>query len=358
MFTKSKHINIINMHLSVVLEKGFNMLPPVFRDAYKSAHINLNYAIGERDILTFRINGVNLKFNIYYAHQIGHLQLHYIKREANDALKKEKLPTLVISPVIYPRIAEKLVDMNVNYLDAVGNVYINEKTIYILNTKKKSEATSKPSKSRLFGEAGLKLLFALLQDPDAINIPYRDLAQLTGISPASITILYKEMMQNEYLLENIDDSKRLLRKRELLQRWVNGYNETLRPKLLIGRYKSVDKDFVRNYRNQQIQDWNGNWSGEAAAGIYTNYLVPGELSMFVPAEEGKWKKELRLVPTEQDPDIVVYKYFWNPNHPLFQITPNLAPPLLVYAELASSSDSRNLETAQKIYDDFLQFIEQ
>lgn len=346
------------MHLPVVLEKGFKLLPPVFREAYKHAQMRMGHAMGKRDILTFSINGVDLKFNIYYAHQIAHLQLHYIQREAIDVLKEDELPTLVISPVIYPRIAEKLVEMNVNYLDAVGNVYINDKTIYILNTKKKADTPSKPTKSRLFGEAGLKLLFALLQDPDAINIPYRDLAQLTGISPASITILYKEMMQNEYLLENIDDSKRLLRKRELLQRWVNGYQETLRPKLLIGQYKSIDKDFIRNYRNQPIAGWKGNWGGEAAAGIYTNYLLPKELTMYVPAEEGNWRKELRLMSTEKDPDIVVLRYFWNPDHPLFRITPNLAPPLLVYAELASSSDSRNLETAQKIYDEFLQFIEQ
>lgn len=93
--------------------------------------------MGERVVLTFSVNGVELKFSIYYAQQIGHLQLHYIKRDATEALKEDQLPTLVISPVIYPRIAEKLIEMNVNYLDAVGNVYINEKTIYVLNTKKR-----------------------------------------------------------------------------------------------------------------------------------------------------------------------------------------------------------------------------
>lgn len=341
-----------------ILQKGFKLLPPVFREAYKTAHVLMGYAIGERNILTFSINGVDLKFNIYYAPQIGHLQLHYIHRDAAEARKENNLPTLVLSPVIYPRIAAKLMEMNVNYLDAIGNVFINEKTVYIFNTKKKSTASAKPAGSRLFKEAGLKLLFALLQDPGAIEIPYRDLAHLTGISPASITILYKEMMQSEYLLENIDGTKRLLRKRELLQRWVTGYQETLRPKLVIGRYKSFDKDIIRNYRKQPIADWKGNWGGEAAAAIYTNYLVPQVLTMYVPADEKKWMKKLSLIPAETESEIEVLRYFWDQDHPLFRVEPDLVPPILVYAELAASSDSRNLETAQKIYNEFLQFIEQ
>jgi len=345
------------MHLPVVLDKGFKLLPHVFREAYKKAQLALNYATGKRDIFTFSVNGVELKFSIYYAQQIGHLQLHYIQRDATEALKEDQLPTLVISPVIYPRIAEKLMEMNVNYLDAVGNVYINEKTVYILNTKKK-DTTTKSIKSRLFGEAGLKLLFALLQDPEAIEIPYRNLAQLTGISPASITILFKEMMQSEYLLENEYGTKRLLRKRELLQRWVTGYQETLRPKLIIGQYKFFRKERLRTYKEEPIEDWQGNWGGEGAAAIYTNYLVPKQLTMYVPAEGKKWMKEMALLPVDTEPDIEVLQYFWDHNHPLYRIEPNLAPPLLVYAELAASSDSRNQETAQKIYDEFLQFIEQ
>ena len=341
-----------------IIRNGFKLLPPVFREAYKTAQVMMGYAIGERNTLTFNINGVELKFNIYYAPQLGHLQLHYIKRDAADALKENHLPTLVLSPVIYPRIATKLMEMNINYLDAIGNVYINEQTVYILNSKKKPDASMKPTKSRLFGEAGLKLIFALLQDPEAIDIPYRELAKLTGISPASITILYKEMMQSEYLLENVDGSKRLLRKRDLLQRWVTAYQETLRPKLVIGKYQFFRKEVIRTYKEQPISDWQGNWGGEAAAAIYTNYLKPKQLTMYVPPEGKKWMNKLTLLPVETNPDIEVLRYFWDYNHPLFRVEPNLAPPLLVYAELAASNDSRNQETAQRIYNEFLQFIEQ
>jgi hypothetical protein len=80
--------------------------------------------------------------------------------------------------------------------------------------------------------------------------------------------------------------------------------------------------------------------------------------MYVPLEEKRWMKKLRLIPVETGPEIEVLKYFWDKDHPLFRVEPDLVPPLLVYAELTASGDSRNLETAQKLYDEFLQFIEQ
>jgi hypothetical protein len=346
------------MHLPIVLDKGFKLLPPVFKEAFKTSVCEIGSSIGERDVLKITVNQVELKFNIYYAQQISHLQLHYIQRDATDAFKADFLPTLVVCPVIYPKVAKKLVEMNVNYIDSTGNVYINEKTIYILSPGKKPNTKDVPTKSRLFGESGIKLLFALLQDQEAVNFPYRELAQLINISPASITILYKEMLKSGYLLENYDDNKRLIRKRELLQRWVSGYQEILRPKLFTGMYQSIKKDFVRNYANQPIDDWQGSWGGEPAGAIYTKYLVPEILTMYVPKDDKTWMKKMSLVPSDGKQDIEVLQYFWDKDHPLFKIKPHTVPPLIVYAELTASGDSRNQETAQKIYDEYLQFIEQ
>jgi hypothetical protein len=347
------------MHLPVVLKDGFKLLPPAFREAYKSAVCEMGYAMGERDKLRITVNGVELTFNMFWAQQISHLQLNYIARDANEAMQKEQLPTLVISPVIYPKIAKKLLDLNVNYIDQFGNVYINEKTIYLQSSGKKVPSGKKMTKSRLFGETGLKLLFVLLQDQEAVNFPYRDIAKLVNISPASITILFKEMIREGYLLEDYDDSKRLLRKRELLDRWVNGYKEILRPKLMIGTFKSVKKDLVRNFRALPIIEWHGSWGNEPAGSIYTNYLSPELLTMYVTEDGKPWMKSMSLIPTNDGKhEIEVLKYFWNKDHPLFMVEPNTVPPLLAYAELVETGDSRNFETAQKIYDEYLQFIEQ
>ena len=60
-------------------------------------------------------------------------------------------------------------------------------------------------------------------------------------------------------------------------------------------------------------------------------------------------KNYRVIP---DPNgyIRIYQKFWEGNE-----TQNVtAPPLLVYADLINTGDKRNIETAQKIYGQFIQ----
>jgi hypothetical protein len=79
--------HFINMHLPIVLKKGFELLLPVFKEAYKTVQISIgNSPAGQSTILTFGVNNVKLKFNIHYANQISHLQLHHIQRAAAEAL--------------------------------------------------------------------------------------------------------------------------------------------------------------------------------------------------------------------------------------------------------------------------------
>lgn len=342
-----------------VLQKAFKLLPADFKIAYKKANYHLNYAVSppKADVFKITLKGIDLEFNVYYLDHVSHLQLNYIERDVKHTKEEQNLPTLVISKIIYPKIAAKLIEMGINYIDATGNLYINEKNVYILITGKKTTVNTIHTKSRLFGETGIKLLFVLLQDEEAAHLSYRELADAVQISPASISILYKEMIRNGYLLEEEGVHKRLLRKRELLQRWVNGFREVLRPKLVIGSYQSLKKDFVRNYATLPIDEWSGSWGGEPAAAIYTNYLIPETLTLFIPKDEKGWMKKMGLVPVNDNQDIDILRYFWDINNPLFKIRANVVPPLLAYAELAASEDSRNLETAQKIYDEYLQFIE-
>jgi hypothetical protein len=67
-----------------------------------------------------------------------------------------------------------------------------------------------------------------------------------------------------------------------LQRWVIGYKEILKPKLLIGTYQKFKKEIVVNFAELQIDTWQGNWGREPAAALYKKYLVPQVLTMYVP----------------------------------------------------------------------------
>jgi hypothetical protein len=51
-------------------------------------------------------------------------------------------------------------------------------------------------------------------------------------------------------------------------------------------------------------------------------------------------------------DVEILDAFWNPNHvPTIR---DVVPPVLAYADLATTTDGRNLEAAKMIYDEYIE----
>lgn len=63
------------------------------------------------------------------------------------------------------------------------------------------------------------------------------------------------------------DKRRLNRREELLRRWVTGYSELLRPKLVIGEFAT---DEVSKSKTIHVGD--GYWGGEVAAAKLVGHL--------------------------------------------------------------------------------------
>jgi len=97
------------------------------------------------------------------------------------------------------------------------------------------------------------------------------------------------------------------------------------------------------------------WGGEPAADILTNYLSPGEWTIYSNVDKKLLLKKGGLVPDPKDGNVIVYSIFWNPiNNFSFNIEDSkIVNPLLVYADLLATNDSRNFETAKKIYEQYL-----
>ncbi|EOR95344.1 hypothetical protein ADIARSV_1456 [Arcticibacter svalbardensis MN12-7] len=184
------------------------------------------------------------------------------------------------------------------------------------------------------------------------------MADAINISAASVTILLKEMLASKYLHEGSNKKRIVNNKQELLQRWAVAYQDLLKPKIKIGEYTSRTVDLLKSFKQIMPEQWDGLWSGEAAANKYTNYLSPGKLSMFVTGNDKKWMSELKLVPVKENGTLEVFKFFWNKDHFIFSENsklPDVVPPILVYADLITSTDSRNIETAKRILNEYIQF---
>jgi hypothetical protein len=128
-----------------------------------------------------------------------------------------------------------------------------------------------------------------------------------------------------------------------MNRWINGYATTLKPKLKKNTY-AVPK----NWESIDFNPKKTVWGGEPAADILTNHLRPEKFILYTKENNIDLIKNYRLIP-KQNGALETYEMFWDKNK--FEKT---APPLLVYAELILEGGKRNNETAKLIFDEYIQ----
>ena len=153
----------------------------------------------------------------------------------------------------------------------------------------------------------------------------------------------RDLAQAGYLLNLGKNGRKLIRKDELLEKWVSNYHEQLRPKIIIGRYAALDKDWWKKVEDK----YDVLWGSEKAAGIITKYLKPEITTIYIKELTSDFLIRNKLHSTSEG-DIEILKRFW-----LFDdqwTDQNVVPPILVYADLIAGKSDRNIETAKIIYD--------
>ncbi|MCJ7690979.1 MAG: hypothetical protein MUO60_16925, partial [Clostridiaceae bacterium] len=194
---------------------------------------------------------------------------------------------------------------------------------------------------RPFYAAALQTIYTLLCNPGLERGPIREIADLAGIAHGTVHITLKELEKQGYL-PDYENKGRLINKEELLERWVILYPDKLKPKFLAGRYEA-DEDQIRNL---EMNFYDAQWGGEAAAEKMTNYLRPFIYTIYVGDKQGEFVLRNRLRRNPQG-NLVLMKKFWN-----FRdfVNPDITNPILVYADLLATGDPRNIETAKIIYE--------
>ena len=96
---------------------------------------------------------------------------------------------------------------------------------------------------------------------------------------------------------------------------------------------------------------NAYWGGEPAAEKLTRYLKPAHFTIYSAEPIARLIAAGRMR-AEGDGNVEILEKFWN--FPLDQeVThdiPDVVPPILAYADLLATHDSRNAETARMIYE--------
>lgn len=318
---------------------------------------NLNNQAGTENLATIKTIGENLDdsnlnqrndaiISIYGLDFICEIKRNVTNANFNNVLAaclraKETLskPFLLVTQYIYPALSKAFAEHNINVLDRNGNCYIKENSIFLCVRGEKN-ALVKEKVGRAFQEAGLKLIFYFLTNKESINLPYRSISQATNLSLGTIKAVIDALTNDNFIL--VTQKGRFLKnQKELLDNWVTGYNQTLKPKRLLGRLSFITNEKRDQWMKMPLPEGMV-WSGECAANLKDGYLVPGSYEIYSKVPINTLLRTGCVIPKE-DGEIAVYELFWDNSQN------NLIPELIIYADLMGSGNSRCLEAAQRIY---------
>ena len=259
---------------------------------------------------------------------------------------------LLITEYINPALMETMEENQINFIDAAGNALIKVPPLFIKLTGNKLDADNRiGTTKKTFNTAALQVIFTLLCNPGIENRTIRVIEENTGVATGTVYNTIQELIEQGYLLKRDFQRYKLIKKNRLLEEWVTLYPERLRQKYMLNRYQIGENQI----NNLQLKNYNALWGGEEAAARLTNYLKPFIYTIYIGERQGEFILMNRL---KKDPNgrLILMKKFWNFQNDDY---PGLTHPILVYADLLATGDSRNIETAKIIYEkDIVRYIQE
>ncbi|APE03119.1 hypothetical protein BM526_15435 [Alteromonas mediterranea] len=283
-------------------------------------------------------------------------RLHKLQPEKTVLSDKK---ALIVTTYINENIAELCRELQFDFLDLADNAYLNTPPFYIdIRGKKPPQEHQIQRARKLTGKAfqpkGMKLVMMLLLKPELVNQPMRVLAQQAEIALGTVKQVLDDLKQLTFIIGKGKKGFVLNEKDLLLTRWLDAYPHNMEAKL---EQKLYVPQNIEQLRNAPVDKYGALWGEEVAADAYTHYLTPKTYQIYADAEAHrallKTFRLRRLRAEERDVNILKIV---EPPVGIEKIRgelPSYVAPLLVYAELLNSDDPRNLETAKRIYIDYL-----
>jgi hypothetical protein len=259
------------------------------------------------------------------------------------------MPFLLVAEYLAPNVKALLRENKIGYLDVAGNIYFPAPEHFIWIDGQKALARQKPTTNRAFTKTGLRMVYFLLLFPEAIDWPYRQLAETTGVALGNIKNIMEGLKEAGYTLPLDKKRVRLQNRMALLVRWMAGYQETLKPALHIGTFRFRKQEPFADRQQLPGKLEETVWGGEPAEGLLTRHLTPEVYTAYTGRPTADLLIKWGLIPDENG-NVQIYQKFWNDVEWDQQ---RLAPPLLIYADLMLTGDPRCLEAANLIYQQYL-----
>lgn len=262
--------------------------------------------------------------------------------------------SLLIASELSNIVIDRLLEENIEFVDTKGSLYLNSIAAYIL-VRYQSSAKKRSDLPKEITSTALKVIYILLQNPDFfVSMPLSKLAKEADISMHSVRNIFQNLIHLNYI-KRLRKGYRILDYTELLERWQLGYIERLRSQLLIDTFTPIgNRNFsdVEENIKKYAEEYNYLIGGELGAAIATDYLRPVGATLHIRDNYRPIFVKLKLKPSSQGKIIFLNQFgtsnAWNSKKFL-----HLADPLLIYAELLTSSDERLKKTANRFFTQYI-----
>ena len=292
----------------------------------------------DNDVLAIKHDEVDLSYAIFVQ--------PWAPQKNIDALiaqiKSTSASTILFADFVNPVMAEKFRRRSVSFVDCVGNLFLKDKNFnYFVKGKKLSNIRASRVRGRAFNTAGLKLIFAVFNQPKLLHATYRDISNQVNIALGSVGPVMDDLYASGYILD--EGQRRLVNKNRLFERWVDGYLEKLRPKQIMSCYTAADDNW---WKVADPAGFDGVWGGETVIAKSTPFMMPETISLYFSSDKktGEFADYYGLS-KDDDGDICLYKTFWPAQvGALEEISP-----MIMYADIVDSINPGNWGVAKTFY---------
>lgn len=248
---------------------------------------------------------------------------------------------VLLADFVNPVMADKFRRRGIQFVDMAGNIYFRSEGLQVFHRRRPDVRPGKKRvKGRAFNPAGLKLLHAFFNRPALLAMPYRDIADSVGVALGGIGPVMEDLRQSGYL-DAVEGERRLRNRKRLFERWVEAYLEKLRPRMLLGRYRSAHADW---WKSLDVSRYQALWGGEVVIARQTPFMRLEQSTVYLQGGDAGALIEAAGLEADEDGDVMLVQAFWR------QVLPgDEVDPLIVYADLVDSIDPGHWEVAKTFY---------
>jgi hypothetical protein len=257
-------------------------------------------------------------------------------------------PWILFAPYIPRPLGQHLAEHDANYMDLAGNCRLVLGNRYVAHVEGRTRERAAEERRGL-RVPGYQVLFAILAEPELLNATVRRLADAAGTGKTAAAETLRRL-QDENLIGEVKGRRFILEAKILLERWIAGYATHVRPRLLIGTYRTADRDpeaLERHVEEVLADKLTWGFGGGAAAARLARFYRGERTVVHLEKAPPDLQKRLQAQRVDNGPLVLLRA----PGQIAFNgVKPRTVHPLLIYTELLVTDDPRAREAANEVWD--------